>query len=355
MIKCPLEVTSTNKIVISPRSINTNMPMKYIKFAYLLFAFLCVMLSQQSYAQQNIQFTQYIFNSLSVNPAYAGYKEEWFAQMGLRAQWVGVEGAPQTGSVSLDGILDPRDRKMGLGVQITADKLGAQSTNSATVNYAYRLQLDPEDNQRLSFGVAAGLAQYSLRGDLLHTIDGGDLALPTGTANSFVPDFRAGVFYNSNFVYAGLSVLDIFSGANDQPSTYSTLNIVRNRHIYLMAGGLINVSQQMRIRPSVLVKEDFRGPTSVDLNAMAIFNDRIWLGASYRTGLGLWKKPVSNLGKNNSVSAVVQFFVTERFRLGYSYDYVTSDLGSNQNGSHELTLGLAFGKVPRSLICPRVF
>jgi type IX secretion system PorP/SprF family membrane protein len=244
---------------------------------------------------------------------------------------------------------------MGLGFQVTSDKLGAQATNSATVNYAYRLQLDPEDDQRLSFGVAAGLAQYSLRGDLLHTIDGNDLALPTGNVNSFVPDFRAGVFYNSNFVYLGLSVLDIFSGANDANVSSSTLNIARNRHMYLMGGGLINVSPDLRIRPSILIKEDFRGPTSIDLNAMAIFNDRIWIGASYRTGLGLWKKPVSNLGKNNSVSGIVQFFITERFRLGYSYDYVTSDLGSNQNGSHELTLGLAFGKVPRSLICPRVF
>jgi len=314
------------------------------------------MLRQQSFGQQNIQFTQYIFNSLSVNPAYAGYKEEWFAQMGLRAQWVGVEGAPQTASISLDGILDPRDRKMGIGFQITADKLGPQSTNSATVNYAYRLQLDPEDNKRLSFGVAAGLAQYSLREDLLHTIDDNDQALAFGDQNTFTPDFRAGIFYNSNFVYAGLSVLDIFSGANDdQSSKRSSLNIVRNRHMYFMAGCLINANPDFRIRPSILIKEDFRGPTSADVNVMTIFNDRIWLGASYRTGLGLWKKPVSNLGKNNSVSGIVQLFITEKFRVGYSYDYVTSDLGSNQHGSHEITLGLAFGKVPRALICPRVF
>ncbi|WP_407429086.1 PorP/SprF family type IX secretion system membrane protein [Arcticibacter sp.] len=96
----------------------------------------------QADAQQNIQFSRYIFNSLSVNPAYAGYKEEWFAQLGLRAQWVGVEGAPQTMTASLDGILDPRDRKMGVGLQLTSDQLGAQSTTTATVNYAYRLQLD---------------------------------------------------------------------------------------------------------------------------------------------------------------------------------------------------------------------
>jgi type IX secretion system PorP/SprF family membrane protein len=330
--------------------------MKVLKYIMAIVSFL-LSFGGQARAQQNIQFTQYIFNSLSVNPAYAGYKEQWFAQLGLRAQWVGVEGAPKTATASMDGILDPRDRKMGLGVQLTADRLGPQSTTTATVNYAYRLQLDPQDNKRLSFGIAAGLAQYSLRGDLLHTIDGNDQAVPLGGENSFVPDFRVGAFYNSNFVYAGLSVMDVFSGANDDDirSSYTSLNIIRNRHVYFMAGGLINVSQDLRVRPSVLLKEDFRGPTSADLNAMVIFNDIIWVGASYRTGLSLWKKDFQSLSKRNSVSGIVQFFATENLRIGYSYDYVTSELGSNQNGSHEITLGFAFGKVSRALICPRVF
>ncbi|WP_158800642.1 PorP/SprF family type IX secretion system membrane protein, partial [Pedobacter sp. L105] len=92
-------------------------------------------------AQQNIQFSQYIFNTMSVNPAYAGYKEEWFAQMALRNQWVGLPGAPKTGQVSIDGILDPQTTKHGVGLQITSDQLGAQSSTSITLNYAYRLQL----------------------------------------------------------------------------------------------------------------------------------------------------------------------------------------------------------------------
>ena len=329
--------------------------MKYIKFM-LVFAGFLLGFARQSNAQQTIQFSQYIFNSLSVNPAYAGYKEEWFAQMGLRKQWVGVEGAPQTGTVSLDGILDPRDRKMGVGVQITSDKLGPQSTTTATLNYAYRLQLDPMDNRRLSFGLAVGLAQYALRGDLLNTIDDNDQALPMGRQNTLVPDFRVGAFYNSNFLYMGLSVMNVFSRVNEvvDPS-YTDLNIDKSRHMYFMAGGLINLSRDLRLRPSILLKEDFRGPTSADFNAMFILNDRIWIGASYRTGLSLWKKDFRGLSKDNSVSGIAQLYLTERFRIGYSYDFVTSDLGTSLNGSHEITLGLAFGKVPRALICPRVF
>jgi type IX secretion system PorP/SprF family membrane protein len=310
-------------------------------------------------AQQNIQFSQYIFNSLSVNPGYAGYKEEWFVQLGLRAQWVGVEGAPQTAIASIDGILDPRDRKMGLGFQITTDKIGVQSATSATVNYAYRLQLNGDDTERLSFGLGVGVAQYSLKGQLLTTIDKEDQAVPVGNQSNIVPDLRFGVFYNSDYWYLGLSALDVFSGPKDNlnRNQSSSLNIIRSRHAYFMGGGLINLSPDLRVRPSILIKEDFRGPTSADLNAMVIINDKIWIGASYRAGFNLWKKqlPSLPLSNQNSISGIFQFFVNDRFRIGYSYDHVTSKLGSNQNGSHELTMGLAYGKVPRSMICPRVF
>jgi type IX secretion system PorP/SprF family membrane protein len=309
-------------------------------------------------AQQNIQFSQYVFNSLSVNPAYAGYKEEWFAQLALRSQWMGVEGAPKTGVISIDGIVDPRDRKMGLGFQVTSDKIGPQFATSLTANYAYRLQLDGDDTKRLSFGIGAGVVQYNLNGNVLNTSEGGDQALALDKDSRVKPDLRLGIYYNSNFLYLGLSLLDAFSGADvSVTSTSSSFNIARSRHAYFMAGGLVNLSPEMRIRPSVLIKEDFRGPTSVDLNVMTIFNDKLWLGASYRTGFGLWKKQFSelHLGKQNSISGIVQVFVSERFRMGYSYDYVTSKLGSNQNGSHELTMGLTFGRVPRSFICPRVF
>lgn len=334
--------------------------MRFVRYTVVIGYIICT-LTWKANAQQNIQFTQYIFNSLSVNPAYAGYKEEWFVQMALRAQWLGVEGAPQTASASIDGILDPRDRKMGLGVQITSDKLGAQSSTSATVNYAYRLQLDPDDTQRLSFGLGLGAAQYSLKGQLLTTIDPGDQAVGQGNQSNIVPDLRLGVFYNSDYWYVGLSALDVFSGprsnAERNRNLSSDFNIIRSRHTYLMGGALVNLSPDLRFRPSILIKEDFRGPTSADLNAMAIINDKVWIGASYRTGFNLWKKEglAAGLSKQNSASAIVQFFVNERFRIGYSYDHVTSQLGSSQNGSHELTMGLAFGKVPRALICPRVF
>lgn len=331
--------------------------MERIKYTIVLIAFLCLFAGRTA-AQQNIQFSQYVFNSLSVNPAYAGYKEEWFAQLALRSQWMGVEGAPKTGVISIDGILDPRDRKMGLGFQVTSDKIGPQFATSVIANYAFRLQLDADDSKRLSFGIGAGVVQYNLNGEMLNTAEDGDQALAVQNESRLKPDLRLGVYYNSNFLYFGLSLLDAFSGSDVSVTTTSpSFNIARSRHAYFIAGGLVNLSPEMRIRPSLMIKEDFRGPTSADLNVMAIFNDKLWVGGSYRTGFGLWKKQFNelHLGKQNSISGIVQVFVSERFRIGYSYDHVTSNLGSNQNGSHELTMGLTFGRVPRSFICPRVF
>ncbi len=312
-------------------------------------------------AQQNIQFSQYIFNTLSVNPAYAGYKEEWFAQLALRNQWVGLDGAPKTGQISIDGILDPQTTKHGVGVQITSDKLGPQSSTSATLNYAFRLQLDGADTRRLSFGLGVGVAQYGLNGAVLTSVDGGDASIPVGSSSKISPDFRAGIFYTTPYWYVGLSALNLLSNSKSvddyrRSSTFAD-NIVRTRHMYFVAGSLVNVSPGLRIRPSMMIREDFKGPTNADFNIMAIFSDRIWLGGGYRTSIKAFKKEYQNtdVASQAALIGIAQFYVNERFRIGYSYDYAISKLNGYQSGTHEITVGIAFGKAPKSSICPRVF
>jgi len=315
-------------------------------------------------AQQNIQFTQYIFNSMSVNPAYAGYKEEWFGQLGLRSQWVGLDGAPQTGLLSVDGILDPVTKKHGLGVQLMADKLGPQAATSAYVNYAFRLRLDDEDTQRLSFGIGAGVTQYGLDGTVLDPVNPGDPSVPTGNINNFIPDVRFGVYYYRPSWYAGVSVMDLLSG--DQSDNVfrwdntTTDNIRRKRHMYFMGGALVNISEGTKLRPSLLIKEDFKGPTSVDVNALFVFADRFWIGGGWRSGVTVFKREYARvtgnrLNKRNAVTALTQLYVTPALRIGYSYDYILSQLSSVQNGSHEVTLGITFGKRANRLLSPRFF
>lgn len=315
-----------------------------------------------SKAQQNIQFSQYIFNSLSVNPAYAGYKEEWFAQMALRSQWTGLDGAPKTGQLSIDGIADPTKRNIGLGLQITSDKLGAQSANSIYANYAYRLRLDAEDTQRLSFGVGIGVSQYGLDGNKLRPTDLGDNELPIGKINSTIPDARFGIYYSSPKWYLGVSVMDLFSGDSNNGifkwDAGTVQNLRRKRHLYLIAGTMFNLSEDTKLRPSMLLKEDFKGPTSLDLSAMVIFGERLWLGGAYRTGLTLWEKDFNkgqSLSQLNSISAITQFYVSERFRIGYSYDHIVSKLSSIQNGTHEITIGLIFPQKGKRVLSPRFF
>lgn len=317
----------------------------------------------KAHAQQNIQFSQYIFNSLSVNPAYAGYKEEWFAQVALRNQWAGIDGAPKTGQFSIDGILDPYRKRHGIGFHVTADKLGPQAATSGYVNYAFRLRLDDMDTRRLSFAIGAGVSQYSLDGGLLNPNPegGNDQVLPRGNESVFKPDLRFGVYYTSPKWYAGLSVMDLLTGDNsdaifrqdDNPFT-----IARKRHLYLIAGTLLDIDTDLKLRPSILIKEDFKGPTSLDLNAMLIFGERFWLGAGYRTGASAWKKDHEKgqeLSKLNSLSGVAQFYVNERLRIGYSYDYILSRLSTAQNGTHEITLGLTFPQKGKRILSPRFF
>lgn len=312
-------------------------------------------------AQQNIQFTQYIFNSLSVNPGYAGYKEEWFAQMALRNQWVGIDGAPKTGQVSIDGILG-ESKNTGVGLQITSDRLGAQSANSAYANYAYRLRLDEYDTKRLSFGIGAGVTQYGLDGSMLRPVNPVDPGIPAGMISSYIPDLRLGVYYYSPKWYLGVSVMDLLSGDGSSNlfrwDANAVTNLMRKRHMYLIAGALVDFSNGLKLRPSVMVMEDFRGPTNIDLNAMLIFDNRFWVGGGYRMGLNIGDKEYAigqNLQRSNSISAIAQIYVTERLRVGYSYDYIMSNLSSVQNGTHEITLGLTFPRKGDRLISPRFF
>lgn len=313
----------------------------------------CAINLQPLFAQQSIQLTQYIFNSISVNPAYAGYKEEWFAQVGMRSQWVGWDGAPKTGVVSLDGVLDPIGKRHGVGLQITADKLGAQAATSIYGNYALRLQINDEDTKRLSLGIAGGLTQYSLDGNLLDPSSPGDPGIPNGKISTWVPDVRLGAYFYTPSWYVGVSVQDLFSGSKNDDyklNQTSTESLYQNISAYLIAGMLFELDRGLHLRPSLMLKDDFKGPTTVDVNAMIIFNTRLWLGAGYRTRMKVFEreyydKSPSKLSSVNALAGIAQFYITDNFRLGYSYDMMLNTMSKMQNGTHEITLGYSFGRI----------
>ncbi len=325
--------------------------------------FLCACLAKVNdvQAQSDILFTQYIFNSLSVNPAYAGYKEEWFAQLVLRNQWVSMDNAPKTGQLSIDGVVNPTTKTMGFGLQINADKLGPQGATSMFANYAFRLRLNGIDTRRLSFGLGAGFAQYSLDGSILDAVNQDDISLSSGKESNLVPDLSFGIHYSSPKFYLGASMMNLLS-AHTNASFFKLDNnpytIGSNRHFYFMAGALINLDWDLKLRPSLLFKEDFKGPTSLDLSAIFIFSEQIWLGGSYRTGMQVFDREYrenQKLNRRNSLSGLGQFYVSQHLRIGYSYDYVLGQLSSLQNGTHEITIGLVLPKKSRRKLRARYF
>lgn len=306
-------------------------------------------------AQQTVQFSQYVFNGLAVNPAYAGYKEDWTANFSSRLQWAGFPGAPQTGVMSVDGT-PGNNSNIGLGGIFTYDKLGPQTMTSIYANYAYRLRLDAEDTKRLCFGLGLGMEQYSLDGSAFNAIDAGDAAVPAGTESKVTPDFRFGIYYYSSGMYIGASVFNLLQQTIDDADG-STPLIKPDRTLYLTGGAMLPLSEDIDLKPSLMIKEDFKGPTNLDVTSFIAFGRKLWLGASYSTGVPLWSKSnlQNNLDNADAVTAIVEIYLNENFRVGYSYDFTTSHLANYQSGSHELSLSLTFGHRKERVVSPRHF
>ena len=232
--------------------------------------------------------------------------------------------------------------------------MGAQNTSSLYANYAYRLRLNDEDTQRLSLGVGAGIIQYQVDGSKLSATDPLDPTVAAGTESKITPDFRVGVYYTTPSVYIGASVLNLLPtiGINN-----TTAIIQQARHLYLTGGVLIPLSSAIDLKPSIMFKEDFRAPTSVDLTTYLLFNKKFWLGASYNTGVVIWNKTNQQTGldKGNTEAGIVQLSLSDHFRFGYSYDFTTSKFTGYQGASHEVSLSLGFGSKQPRVLSPRYF
>jgi type IX secretion system PorP/SprF family membrane protein len=333
------------------------------KFKIYLSAVALFVCSSTAIAQQNVQFSQYVFNSLTVNPAYAGYKEDWYAHGIYRHQWGGFPGAPRTGGLSVDGLLNDRLDRVGVGAQLMFDKLGPQDMISAYGFYSYRIPLNEDGDKRLCLGLGAGVTQYSVDGSALQYVDNGDEALPVTKTSVRVPDARFGVYYFTPKFYLGASMMDLFSLYTDNTrygwSGYNYRTIRKTQHLYVQAGWMADLSETLKLKPSLLVKEDFKGPTNVDLNLFLLIAEKLWVGGSYRTGVKLWDKPnlEKGLEQTDAASFMAEFYATPQIRIGYSYDMQVNKLAGYQDGSHEISIGYTFINKQRRqrITSPRYF
>jgi type IX secretion system PorP/SprF family membrane protein len=326
------------------------MTLKYVSILLLL-------LAGQAQAQQTVQFSQYVFNGLSVNPAYAGYKEQLYINTTYRHQWTGIPGAPRTGGISIDG--PTRENRVGLGLQAMVDFMGPQQAFSLYGSYAYRIPLDEDGTRRLCLGLGIGVTQYSLDGKALIAREADDPTVPTGKVNTLAPDARFGIYYYTPSFYLGVAVMDLFSAYTENGYFWKGYNfgtIRKTQHVYLTTGGMFYLSDHLRLKPSLLIKEDFKGPTGVDLNTFLQIDNLLWIGGSYRLNPRLWKNKLpDNLEVSNSASAIVEYFVSEKLRIGYSYDLNINKLAGYQGGSHEISVGVSFPTKKSQVTNPRYF
>ena len=296
-----------------------------------------------AHAQQDAQFSQYIFNGLYINPAYAGYKQDLQLHSFVRSQWTGLEGAPLTYAAAADVAV--LDGKVGLGLMVNHDELGAQSSTSGYVNGTYRIKFGRYDEASwLSFGIGFGMLQTGLDGSKLNAAQSGDVNVPTNYQGTMLPDARVGILYTSDNFFAGLSVDNLLAQhMHPDANANSLIVVVPQPHKYLTVGALFSLNDETKIKPSIMIKDAQGAPTSIDLNTFVLLNDKMWIGGTYRSGLSSLKNNLqSGLTASSALVGMVEFYLTPDFRIGYAYDYSLNKLGAYGYGAHEISLDILF-------------
>ncbi|GEQ84708.1 membrane protein [Patiriisocius marinistellae] len=302
----------------------------------LLLVLLCVVLcTEKATAQQDPQYTQYMYNMNVVNPAYAGSKESISFTALYRKQWSGFDGAPETFTFSAHG---PLSDKVGLGLSAIKDELGPISETNVYADFSYTLQVGA--NTKLALGLKAGATFHDvgLAGVGVNSQDPNDPFFSQDINNTY-PNIGAGAFLYADSFYVGFSV----------PNLLNTVHLDENgirygnetNHYFGTAGYVFQVNENFKLKPSVLVKSAFDAPVSFDGNLNALFYDKFELGVSYRL--------------DDSFSGLVGFQVLPEIRVGYAYDRVVSDINVVSDSSHEIVLTFDLFTKKRTLRSPRYF
>lgn len=268
-------------------------------------------------AQQLPQFTQYMYNTISINPAYAGSRDGFSITALNRNQWAGLSGGPVTQTISLQAPLN--NEKIGLGLSVINDKAGYEKYTYVYADFSYTV--DVSDDVTLAFGLKGGASYYDLDEDLF--AEPSVLSDPffNDQFNNWSPNFGAGVYLSSQNWYMGLSAPKIINNDNNDFSQYVALEQV---HYYLTGGYVFDLNDSWKLRPTALVKATKGAPLSFDMSGTVIYDEKLYLGATYRL--------------DDAVGAFVDFQILPPLRIGYAYEYSVSDLRPYTSGSHEILL-----------------
>lgn len=282
------------------------------------------------YGQQDPQYTQYNYNMNVINPAYAGSKGVLSATILGRSQWVGIQGAPRTLSLGLNS---PVGRNVGLGLSLIADRVGPVSETNVYADFSYTLKISEES--RFALGLKGGFT--SLEVGLLNGNDSGDpLNIPIDRTS---PNIGVGAYYYNERFYLGLSAPNLLQTRFLEKTGGIISTASEVVHVFLSSGYVFEISEDLKFKPSTMIRGNNAAPISMDLSANLLWQEKVEFGLSYRL--------------NNSVSGIFAFMFNENMRIGYAYDLNITNFGSFSSGSHELMILIDFNKIGMS--SPRFF
>lgn len=291
----------------------------FISFIFIL------LIVHGGYAQQEPQYTQYMLNEMAINPAVAGKDSYTDVRSNNRYQWVGITDAPRTYMLTLSAPF--KKRNMGIGANIYTDIVGPTRRVGISLAYAYHIKLTQKT--RMSLGLSAGIQQWGIDGHKLVLHDEGDNHLLIQYQTRTVPDLGAGIYVHNDTWYLGFSApqlyqspIRLYKGVNNKGTLVT--------HLLLNGAYKFKLGEDFKLEPSIMVKYAKPAPVKFDGGLRLIYQEQIWLGASYR--------------HNDAFTALIGFMYKNYLMIGYSYDFTTTNIRKYSTGTHELMLGLRFSK-----------
>ena len=293
-----------------------------------------------AFAQQDAQFTQYMYNTININPAYAGSREA-VSVFGLyRTQWIGLDGAPQTGTFSINMPIEGTN--LGIGLGVVKDRIGPADETNVALDVSYTVKTS--ENWKLGFGVKASANLLNVDFSKLSVFTAIDPTRQINIDNKFSPNIGAGIYWYSNSSYVGLSVPNFLETKHfDKSSTSSSQNFVAKERMnfYFIAGKVFNLSDNVKFKPALLTKIVSGAPLQVDVSGNFLVNEKFVIGAAYR-----WSA---------AVSLLAGFQANKSLYIGYGYDLETTKLANYNSGSHEIFLRYELFRNDDRIISPRFF
>ena len=304
-----------------------------MKISKVVFGLMFLMVTGLGYGQQQVMFTQYMFNGMALNPGYAGSHESMSISALVREQWSGLEGAPSTQTLSVHAPV--KNQKFGLGLLFLHDKIGVTDQNGVYGAYAYKVPFS--NGGKLSLGLQTGLTHYQAR---YSQVSDTDPNFARGDVSEMHFNFGFGAYYYSKKYYLGFSIPQMVEQRFDRNNSDSDSKLVR--HYFLTYGYVLDLSKSLKLKPNMLLKIVEGAPAELDLNANLLINEVLWVGLSWRSF--------------DSFDGLVQLQITNQLQLGYAYDFATTtELRRVNSGSHEIMLNYRFTFSRSRVVTPRYF